>query len=32
MSAAMSPSAGAIFLVFFRIGMLSFGGGLSGWV
>lgn len=32
MSAANPPSAGAIFLVFFRIGMLSFGGGLSGWV
>jgi chromate transporter len=26
------PSIAAIFLVFFRIGLLSFGGGLSGWV
>jgi chromate transporter len=32
MPAASSASAGAIFLVFFRIGILSFGGGLSGWV
>jgi chromate transporter len=27
-----SPSITAIFLVFFRIGLLSFGGGLSGWM
>ena len=26
------PSISAIFGVFFRIGMLSFGGGLTGWV
>jgi chromate transporter len=26
------PTLGAIFSVFFRIGLLSFGGGLSGWV
>lgn len=26
------PSLAALFLVFFRIGLLSFGGGLSGWV
>ena len=32
MSAASPPSVGAIFLVFFRIGLLSFGGGLTGWV
>ena len=32
MSLAQRPSAGAIFLVFFRIGLLSFGGGLTGWV
>ncbi|MDQ2080780.1 chromate transporter [Xanthobacteraceae bacterium Astr-EGSB] len=29
---APSPSITAIFLVFFRIGLLSFGGGLIGWV
>src|SRR5689334_10757868 len=32
MSAASPPTVGAIFLVFFRIGLLSFGGGLTGWV
>jgi chromate transporter len=32
MSAVQRPSVGAIFLVFFRIGLLSFGGGLTGWV
>jgi len=32
MSTAQRPSIGAIFLVFFRIGLLSFGGGLTGWV
>ena len=32
MPAAQRPSVGAIFLVFFRIGLLSFGGGLTGWV
>jgi chromate transporter len=32
MSAAQPPTIGAIFLVFFRIGLLSFGGGLTGWV
>jgi len=26
------PTLGAIFGVFFRIGLLSFGGGLTGWV
>ena len=26
------PTIGAIFGVFFRIGLLSFGGGLTGWV
>jgi chromate transporter len=26
------PSIFAIFLVFFRIGLLSFGGGLAGWI
>lgn len=26
------PTLAALFLVFFRIGLLSFGGGLSGWV
>jgi len=26
------PSIGAIFSVFFRIGLLSFGGGVTGWV
>jgi len=29
---AHRPSIADIFLVFFRIGLLSFGGGLSGWV
>ena len=29
---AQPASLSAIFLVFFRIGMFSFGGGLSGWV
>ena len=29
---AAPPSIAAIFLVFARIGLLSFGGGLSGWV
>jgi chromate transporter len=32
MPLAQRPSVGAIFLVFFRIGLLSFGGGLTGWV
>ena len=27
-----SPSLGVIFRLFFRIGLFSFGGGLSGWV
>ncbi len=27
-----SPSLAEIFLIFFRIGLFSFGGGLSGWV
>lgn len=26
------PTLAALFFVFFRIGLLSFGGGLSGWV
>lgn len=26
------PTLAALFLVFFRIGLFSFGGGLSGWV
>lgn len=30
--ASSRPSLAALFLVFFRIGLLSFGGGLSGWV
>jgi chromate transporter len=29
---ASPPSIAAIFWVFFRIGLLSFGGGLTGWV
>lgn len=29
---ASPPSIPAIFLVFFRIGLLSFGGGVTGWV
>jgi chromate transporter len=29
---ASPPSIAAIFSVFFRIGLLSFGGGLTGWV
>jgi chromate transporter len=29
---ASPPSIAAIFSVFFRIGLLSFGGGLAGWV
>jgi len=29
---APRPTLFALFLVFFRIGLLSFGGGLSGWV
>ncbi len=32
MPPAQRPSVGAIFLVFFRIGLMSFGGGLTGWV
>src|SRR3569833_3383707 len=32
MSLAQRPSGGASFLVCFRIGLLSFGGGLTGWV
>jgi chromate transporter len=31
-TAAPPPSIFAIFLIFSRIGLLSFGGGLSGWV
>lgn len=31
-TAAAPPTIFAIFSVFFRIGLLSFGGGLSGWV
>lgn len=30
--AGQPPSILSLFLVFFRIGLLSFGGGLSGWV
>jgi chromate transporter len=30
--ASSPPTIGAIFGVFFRIGLLSFGGGLTGWV
>ena len=29
---ASPPSIAAIFFVFFRIGLLSFGGGVTGWV
>jgi len=31
-ASAQPVSAQALFLVFFRIGLFSFGGGLSGWV
>ena len=29
---AVPPTILAIFIVFLRIGLLSFGGGLTGWV